>query len=95
MFVACAFCNLSMKVFRYVIFCFVLLLRCCCFSCLGQGFVTEWPSFRKELFTRLTFVILVVTHFGFDGRTLVLSAPLLSRCYFFLLLVQIVPVAYV
>ena len=48
--------------------------------------MAEWPPFGKDLLTRSTvclfvlciFVILAVSHFGFEGKTLVLIAPVVA-----------------
>ena len=50
--------------------------------------VGDWPPFEKELLTRLSlcslciliFVILVISHFGFEGGIWVLIAPVPGHC---------------
>ena len=48
--------------------------------------VTEWLSFKKELFTPYIFiviclfVILDIVHFGYEGKILVLIAQASGRC---------------
>ena len=56
--------------------------------CFSITYVAEWPLFGKVLLIRLTdvlfvlylFVILVVSHFGFEGGTFVLIAPVPGHC---------------
>ena len=54
--------------------------------------VAEWPPFGKELLTCLTkcslyilTVILIISHFGFEGGipVLIAPAPCHCTCYFF------------
>ena len=50
--------------------------------------LVDCPRFWKELFTQLTvgslcnclFVIIVISHFGFEGKILVLIAPVPGLC---------------
>ena len=57
----------------------------------SQSQVAEWPRFGRGLLIRfsvcslciLTFVILVIPHFGFDGASLVLIAAVPGHCLSF------------
>ena len=56
---------------------------------LGSVKVAEWPPFGKELLPRSTYVlfasclfaILVVCHFGFEDKNLVLVGLVTGHCY--------------
>ena len=54
--------------------------------------VAEWSIFGKELLTQLFvfchFVILILSNFSFEGKTLILIAPIPGHCLPFILFQQ-------
>ena len=62
-----------------------------CLNVFSYVSVAEWPPFGRELLIRFTvgslvfwlIVFLIISHFGFEGETLVLIASVSGHCLYF------------